>query len=474
MKLLSLYIIRKHIGPFIFGFSVIIFIFLVDILIEKASMLLSRDVPVSVIVEILVLSLAWICALSVPMAVLISTLMTFGRLSADNEITAMKASGYGLHQAMFPVMLVGVVLTVALFYFNDRVLPESNWRLELLFRDISKKKPSLQFEQGIFSDDDLIRDYNLLFRKIDDTSDWVYGVTIYDKTDKSMHRSIIAEKATLRFQDNPSRINLVLYNGEIHDVDVNTMLDYTKTEFETFTIRIPYESSELVRRSEGSRGDRSKSIAIMREDIIESQKYVQDRYRITENRIKKRMRDVQPDNDFDYTIIHSLDIDNIKQSPEGNYYIDTSPENPIIEEVNRQPGLMNIIHSDLVVVNAQIKYQNRMLVEIHKKYAIPFACIVFILIGVPLGVKARHGGIAVGGGLSLFFFLLYWAFLILGETLADRRLLDPWLAMWIANILIGTSGLWLTVQMIHETTLIESGVFGFIIKMLSRGQTRTE
>jgi len=94
-------------------------------------------------------------------------------------------------------------------------------------------------------------------------------------------------------------------------------------------------------------------------------------------------------------------------------------------------------------------------VEIQKKYAIPFACIVFVFIGAPLGIMARRGTFGAGASLSLGFFLLYWTSLIQGERLADRGFLDPWLAMWMANIVLGLLGLYLTVRSARENPTLD-------------------
>jgi lipopolysaccharide export system permease protein len=98
---------------------------------------------------------------------------------------------------------------------------------------------------------------------------------------------------------------------------------------------------------------------------------------------------------------------------------------------------------------------NRYLVEIHKKYSIPFACVAFVLIGIPLGIMARRGGAIIGFGFALIFFLLYWIFLILGEDLADRTLLDPWLAMWLPNILVTAAGIFLLFLGVYHQTFIQ-------------------
>lgn len=476
MSILSRYIMKKLAAPFFFGLTVIMFIFLANFLIERFARLLSRDVPLEVIGEMMILSLAFTFALAVPMSVLIATLMSFGKMSADNEITAMKASGYGLHQAMIPVLLISMVVAYLLFQFNDKVLPDANYRLQLLMMAINKKKPTLQFQPGVFSDDKLIKDYSLLFREIDSESDYVSGVFIIDKSDHTVKRNVIAEDGTLRFNEREGKIILRLHNGEIHEVDMNTLQSYKKSKFKNYTIRIPVESSSLNRAEEGRRGDRSKNIAMMKADIERSKTTIEKRVEQMKNRIEREFGNELPElTPEQVQALTSLSLDSFALQNNGQYVLQ-GPENvtDIVERINAIPYVSGQIRNDLKSIENQVKIQNKLLVEIYKKYSIPFACIVFVLIGVPLGVKARHGGVAVGAGLSIFYFLLFWCFLIGGEQLADRRILDPWLAMWSANIIVGLQGLWLTARMSQETTFLEAGRFAFAFNLLTKGKSGTQ
>ncbi|HAO99624.1 MAG TPA: YjgP/YjgQ family permease, partial [Fibrobacteres bacterium] len=122
---LTRYILREHIAPFCYALFVITFLFLVDFLIRILSSILSKGLEWRVVLEIILLNLAWMLALSIPMAVLVSALMAFGRLSADNEFTALRALGISPLRALLPVLTVAGILCVGLFWFNDRVLPES-------------------------------------------------------------------------------------------------------------------------------------------------------------------------------------------------------------------------------------------------------------------------------------------------------------------------------------------------------------
>jgi lipopolysaccharide export system permease protein len=125
----------------------------------------------------------------------------------------------------------------------------------------------------------------------------------------------------------------------------------------------------------------------------------------------------------------------------------------------------NIILSSFRSEESVQEQANSYMVEIHKKYALPVACIVFILIGAPLGVMVRKGGFGVAASISLFFFVIYWAFLIGGEKLADRNIITPFWGMWSANILLCIAGITLTTKTIQETIIIN---FNFLKKLLPR------
>jgi len=153
--------------------------------------------------------------------------------------------------------------------------------------------------------------------------------------------------------------------------------------------------------------------------------------------------------------LYNLEPDDISRNEDRTYYINKKQDDPLIKEINGKMALLTMVNSDVLVANSDMKHHNKLMVEIQKKYSIPAACIVFVLIGVPLGVRSRRGGLAIGGGFSIVFFLIYWAFLIGGEHLSDRKLMEPWLAMWLPNIIVGFAGIWLTARMIRESAFID-------------------
>ena len=143
MTIISKYIIREHIGPFLLALLTIIFLFLLNILFRDLGKLLGKGLSIWVICRFFIYNLAWIMAVAVPMSVLVATLMAFGRLSADNEIIALKASGVHLYRLLMPLLISALLLTLAMERFGNIVLPDFNYRFSLLYSAISRKRPTL-------------------------------------------------------------------------------------------------------------------------------------------------------------------------------------------------------------------------------------------------------------------------------------------------------------------------------------------
>jgi len=152
MRILSKYIVKEHISPFIMALFILLFVLLTNFLLKSIDKFLGKGLDMFLLGEFMFLNLAWILALAVPMAVLVATLMAFGRLSSDNEITAMQSSGTGFLQLLLPAIGFGTVITILMIIFNNFALPEMNHKARLLSSDLSRKRPDLKFEVGYFID----------------------------------------------------------------------------------------------------------------------------------------------------------------------------------------------------------------------------------------------------------------------------------------------------------------------------------
>ena len=166
MRILERYVLREHVYPFLIGFSVVIFLLTLDFMFDLVDLAIGKGIGAGVVLELFVLSLGYMVALAFPCAVLIACLATFGRLSQDNEISAMRANGVNLFRIIGAPLYAALVLAGLLVLFNNLVLPESNHRLANLMADVGRKRPTATIQEGVFVDDFV--GYSIFVEKVDD------------------------------------------------------------------------------------------------------------------------------------------------------------------------------------------------------------------------------------------------------------------------------------------------------------------
>ncbi len=436
------YILREHIAPFCYALFVITFLFLVDFLIRILSSILSKGLEWKVVLEIIVLNLAWMLALSIPMAVLVATLMAFGRLSADNEFTGLRALGISPLRVLTPVLLVAGILCAGLVWFNDRVLPEFNFRAAALRNDIGRKKPT-----ALISAHRLIRDFNGYQIWIDDVNDrteMLHGVRVYQPDPGKPLRYTYADSASMEYVDGGKNLLIRLQRGENHAVESRNPKNYARIRFVSQTVALENVDASLKHQDRTYRTDREMTLHDMREIVKGS---------------RDRLAQVQQE--YVAKVFDDMRVLDLRFSADTNPLPPRLLETPWMKQTNiTQATYAEVLRQENEKQYHIERYETRARneeteisqysVEIYKKYAIPVACLVFVLIGAPLGVMARRGGIGTGVLYSLFFFLLYWVGMIRGEALADRLLIPAWLAMWGSDIVVGAGGVWLVWRMVRE------------------------
>ncbi|MFQ5453781.1 MAG: LptF/LptG family permease [Candidatus Zixiibacteriota bacterium] len=433
MRILSRYVLKEHVAPFLFAFFILTFLLVIDYVPRITDHVIDKDLSIWVALELLALNLAWMLALSIPMSALVATLMAFGRLTSDFEITAMKANGINIIRILIPLLIAGSCLTYLMIEFNDKILPDLNKRARVLRGDISAMRPTLVFKSGIFISD--IPGYLVQIDKIDHSTSRVEGVRINDTKDNNKPRIIVAEYGYLKMTDNNKNMQFSLYNGEIHSFDVKDPNNYRKVDFKNQIINVSGTGSELKRSESEYRSDREMPIKDMQVRVSEAEKQI--------NPFRKKMFS-SIEKKINYLFADTFSYNNKKTITDSvAYYIVKTSLANLKKQVERNQQQ----------ISAQRRTMAKYNIEIHKKYSIPLAIISFILLGAPLGILSRRKGMGIAISISIFLFIIYWAFLIGGEDLADRGMVAPFWAMWSANFLIGGVGLYLLYIVITEKPL---------------------
>lgn len=418
-----------------------------------ADRLVGKGLDTLVIIQLVTYNLAWMVVLVVPMSVLVATLMAFGSMSQNNEVTIMKSTGVSLYKMMVGPFICSIVVGYLLILFNNDVLPDANHLAKVLMQDISQKKPTLSLESGVFSQE--VTGYAILAREVDAKTNRIKGVTIYDYNNPMKINIVTAKDGLIYFSKDQTKLVMDLNHGEIHETDVADTKMYRKVVFNQHRIAMnAYQFSFQQSTPGGQRGDRELSAQDMLV-IVDSLKTIRDRYNITYNKqVQKYFFGDSSAVPFKNVIQHAAAEGGISQG--------------IIEKVR---STKNMILSENMRVDYQQKEINKYMVEVHKKYSLPAACLIFVLLGAPLGVMVRKGGFGMAASISLFFFLIYWASLIGGEKLADRAIITPFWGMWFANAFMGLMGIVLTYRVAKESITLD---FSFIQKLVPKNWRQEE
>ena len=439
MKTLNKYLFNQSLIPFVLSVGVITTVLFLQFLIRAIDRFLGKGLDALTIFEYLYLNLAWIIALSVPMSLLISSVMTFGRMSQQNEITALKSAGVNLYNIIKPALFFGTFVAIGLCLFNNFVLPEMNYNARLLARDIYQKKPELSIEPGYFVD--MIPQYTMIVKEMDGKD--FKDVKIFSKNQESEQTTIYANEGSLSSNGNMITINLV--NGEIHEIDLSDYDYYRKIRFKTHQITISMDELMLNRTTESSRTDREMRVPQMIDEIEKNKLLISQIYERIE-KVKTEIGITDPNANSLENI--EKEVDKLKQNKmNADIREEQYNEDVVIPNIENKQYILSLTNNarqfknEFTLIENYEKTNNKFKVEIHKKFTLAIACILFTLVGAPLGILVRSGGMTIASGLSIAFFLIYYILLIWGEQLADRNLLNPGLGSWLPNIILFVSGM---------------------------------
>jgi lipopolysaccharide export system permease protein len=369
--------------------------------------------------------------LAVPMGVLFSTLLAYGKLSAQNELTVIKSSGGSAFRAMRPAIIGGTILFIGLFLFNDRILPETNHKAYVMRTDISQFRPTAAIEPGTFS---VLEGYSILARGIDRDNDVLTDVTIYSRQGPRFV-VINARRAEVAYSRDLTKILMTLHNGELQRVDRNEPGEFRRIAFRTYQLVIETRGQKFEQTDPTTFGrtDRTMNIAQMQAVVDSAQ--------AREGRAMSELDTVLPD-----AMARSASAPRAERAGPDRAVAARAAVATLSRDRSELQRLAEAIRRAR-------KDANKYLVEIHKKYAIPAACLIFVFVGAPLGIIVRRGNFGVSAVIALGFFVIYWACLVLGEKLADRGIMHPAFAMWLGNLVVGTLGLFATTLVTRETVM---------------------
>jgi lipopolysaccharide export system permease protein len=457
VRILSRYILRQHVPPLGYALAALTFAMLVNQIAKQFGNFVGKGLPWSVIFEVFALSIPFIVAMTLPMAVLVAVLYTFSHLAADNEVTAMRAGGISIGQLLRPVIGGALFMALISLVWNDQILPRSNHELRTLLVDIQRKKPTFQLKEQVINEV-VPGQFFLRAARIDPAANTLNDVTIYDLEDPERRRIISADSGHMAYTPGGTDLYLTLRDGEVHEVKRAAPDQFNRTFYVVNRIKVAGVGNTFEQtQNDQYRGDREMTICAMQAVVARAR---QDMDRVQQDALYsvrgelRRLVKLSPLPPFlaDSTSVPRLsaycrlaaavkrlvlpDSAHAAQAPGGGQPVRTPPT----RSATSAPFTSQ--QSAAAVASA---YQQRLRaarqraavyqVEIQKKLAISAACVIFALLGVPLAVRFPRGGVGLVIGTSLAVFSVYYVGLIGGEELGDRLIVPPFFAMWTPNLI---------------------------------------
>ena len=425
MKILDRYILKAHLGTFFFAFVTIIFVFILSFLTQFLERLIGKGLDFSIIAEVVLLQSAWMVGLAVPMAALVSTVMAFSTLTNSSELTVMRSGGISIYRLVAPVLLAALALSLLMERFNNVLMPEANYKANSLFADITRMKPGLGLDKNAFSD--VIKGYSIMVRDIDNETGELSDIVLYDRGRPDVRTVIMAAKGRIQFTEDYSHLVLTLEDGQIHELALPRMDRYRKMVFAKN--RYVFDATGYGFERSDDRNRRRGGKELSAADLLSMARKFHLKGDVAESSIDKGIEALR------------AEIATIRRRPAS------SPEALPPAVTGRAIEAVDTMLDDLSQRIEQMQENresfNDYMIEYHKKYSLAFACLVFAVVGAPLGVMARRGGFGAGAALSLFFFVLYWVLLIGGEKIAERGVLAPAIVVWLPNVMLAAAGLFM-------------------------------
>jgi lipopolysaccharide export system permease protein len=466
-KKLDKLVIRAFIGPFVATFFITVLVLVMQFFWLYIDDFVGKGLNTSIILEFIWYQSAVLVPLALPLAVLLSSLMTFGNLGESYELIAIKSAGISLVRFMRPLFFITLVIAYIAYLFSNNIIPVANLKSRTLLADIVYAKPSFDLKEGIFYDK--ITGFAIKIGKKEENDSVIKDIIIYEASNNYQDNFIVATDGVMRISENKRFMEFVLRNGwryeEKGDASTPTT-EYIRLGFKEYKRQFDLSSFGLQQRTADSVNKNNARMLSMRQLNIAI-----DSIKKAEKMIRYRMR----------TEVFGLPFANYLDS---TWTTDTSrlkvkSFDAVIPDSLR-PSVHRTLNNRLVslkltneIVLAQFNEQRRNLrlhqIEWHRKIALSVACIVLFLIGAPLGSIIRKGGLGSPLVFAILFFMIFYFTSTTGEKFSKEGSLDPKIGMWISTILLVPIGVFLTYKAMRDSQLFNKEQYSRSIQKFKAG-----
>lgn len=478
-KRLHILLLKSFAGPFALTFLIVIFIMVMQFLFKYINELIGKGLEFPVVSEFILYLTASMVPMALPLAILMAALMTFGNLGEYYELTAMKSSGISLVRIMLPLIILIVLMSIGSFAFSNYVLPVANLKMRSLLYDIQRKRPAFNIVEGIFYNG--IEGYSMRIDKKDPNTNMMYGIRIYDHTERKGNNIVtVADSGFMKVSADDTYLIFTLYNGRTYneiEPDRKNRKDFTFPHRRDF-----FKEQSLLIELTGFGLDRTdeslfkSNYSMMSLSMLE---HYEDSFKTEINKIYNGLETSLSQRTY-YSnrrsgparTLHPAYTDSLVYRLNVDSLFSELPERSRIQTVeaalSQARASMNFISTSESNSSSKVARLRKYQIEIHRKFTLAFACLIFFFIGAPLGAIIRKGGLGMPSVISVLFFLAWYVLFMSGEQLARESAWSPFMGMWLSSAILLPIGIWLTWKSMTDAALLEMDTYSSFIRKIRR------
>lgn len=463
MKILSRWLLKAFFGPFVLTFCIVLFVLMMQFLWVYIDDLVGKGLEWYIIAEVLFYASASFVPLALPLAVLLSSIMTFGNLGEFYELTAVKSAGVSLWRFARPLTFLVVLMMLGALYFSNTLLPISRLKFGSLLYDIQQKKPALSLKPGRFYTE--IENYAIRIGKKSEDNTLLEDILIYDHTEGRGNTMVIVAKSGRMEQSADERfLKLHLFEGYSYEEIAPKEGQYyrrphMRTSFKEQEIQFDLSAFTLKRTDEELFKDYYAMLNLSQLgkviDSLENDYHKRDKELLA---ITDNFYQFQKDSLFTKAVASAGAIQNL-----GNNWfkqLDKNEQQEILQDaINNVQSIKGYTVMRDREMEGRRTILNRHYLEGHRKFSLSFACFLLFLVGAPLGAIIRRGGLGLPMLFSIILFLVYHVVSMTSEKLARDSLVEVHLALWISSFVLLPVGTFLLIKANNDSRLFDAGSY---------------
>ncbi len=477
MKKLHLFILKSYAGPLLMTFFISLFILVMQFLWRYVDDLVGKGLEWSVLGELLFYASLQVVPMALPLAILLASLMTFGNLGENYELTALKSAGISLPRIMLSLIILTSIISVAAYKFSNNILPVANLKLVSILHGVKETRLELDIKENVFYQG--VDDFSIKVKKKDREKDLLYDVMIYDHRDRYARNSnvTLADSGRLSMSSDKKFLKLVLFDGVRYDERVGLESNTRRRKdqehlfridhFGAQTAVIPLRGFDFSKTDENlfKSSDRMKNLHQLNHDLDsldnDRKMYIENLEKKSNafyfSKIKYELRKEDNKRIQNFASIDSAKAVNIDSILAAS----TNSQKQMVHEMALQQArdAKQIIDEQVKSIEKQDVTIRRHHMELHRKFTLPFACLIFFFIGAPLGAIIRKGGLGMPVVISILFFIAYYIIDTLGAKFAREGVWHVYQGMWLSSAILLPLGIFLTYKSATDSSLLNSDVY---------------